>query len=804
MISLFSTNSNNRFKVSGIPLPFLMGMGMLIACITAGAAGSPPTGLPTPRTTASMGVNIHFTDPAPGELEQLAAAGFKWVRMDFAWAGIEKQGAKGVYDFSAYDRLLASLDRYKIRAILILDYGNDLYEQGSPKSPSARAAFAKFAAAAVKHFHGRGVLWEMWNEPNGGFWTPRANVEEYIQLALDTGRALKAAAPDELYIGPATSGMDFTFIEKCFQAGLLRYWDAVSFHPYRDSSPETAIPDFNHVKALIAQYAPAGKSVPILSGEWGYSELYSGLSLNLQSKFIAREFLTDIANDLIVSIWYDWHDDGLDPKETEHHFGTVFNDYKPKPTYLAAQTLSRQLSGYRFNKRLDIGDPSDFCLLFEDPRPYGKSCIVAWSTRLDKHKVTLPASAGTFDSVDYTGTSASTYLAATAGLQIDIEDAPVYLKPRETNTLLDIAAQWKSLPPSIRTDNQTDALSALRPVLNGIVVSKRGRATVGLTNLTTGEPISQRQPMVDLKWQQRNIDGSYYRLTLQIPGVGQVSQQTELIPAHPLKISAATAVNGAIPVAIENPSGAALSGRLHLAGEDRSAPVKFKSGETYKLLSIPTAPNRSPSDPVQVCFDETVGPNGTWQNTAKTASLTFDTYESFSQAPDRDDIISQTYALVPDGDPKVASKQTMTVQVPPPGLPVAVQHALRIDYDFSPGWKFVRLAPLGVRRSLQDGLIAFGLWVNGDRSGCVLNMRYTDSSGQTFQTSAGTVTWSGWRYITFSFNPHNASHWGGANDGIIKYPIIMDTVTLIDSPGQAGASGTLWIADLAVIRRADK
>ena len=47
-------------------------------------------GLPNPGSVASIGVNIHFTDPAPGEMEQIAAAGFKWVRMDFEWGGIER------------------------------------------------------------------------------------------------------------------------------------------------------------------------------------------------------------------------------------------------------------------------------------------------------------------------------------------------------------------------------------------------------------------------------------------------------------------------------------------------------------------------------------------------------------------------------------------------------------------------------------------------------------------------------------------------------------------------------------------
>jgi hypothetical protein len=104
-------------------------------------------------------------------MEMLAAAGFKWVRMDFTWAGTERE--KGVYDFSAYDRLDAHLDKHKLRALFILDYGNKLYEPdgSSPHTDESRAAFARWAAAAVAHFKGKGYLWELWNEPNiAQFW----------------------------------------------------------------------------------------------------------------------------------------------------------------------------------------------------------------------------------------------------------------------------------------------------------------------------------------------------------------------------------------------------------------------------------------------------------------------------------------------------------------------------------------------------------------------------------------------------------------------------------------------------------
>ena len=179
--------------------------------------------------------------------------------MDFVWDAIEK--TKGRYDFSAYDLLLAGLTARHIKPLFILDYGNDLYQKGSPRSPEARAAFARFAAAAVRHYRGKTILWEIWNEPNGGFWKPQANVQEYGALALATAQAIKAADPNATVIAPGTLGHPaWTSWKHCFRQGLLNDIDAVSLHPYRGSSPETRCGGLPALRLLIHRYAPEGKT----------------------------------------------------------------------------------------------------------------------------------------------------------------------------------------------------------------------------------------------------------------------------------------------------------------------------------------------------------------------------------------------------------------------------------------------------------------------------------------------------------------------------------------------------------------
>jgi polysaccharide biosynthesis protein PslG len=400
---------------------------LAIAPILRAAAPPPP---PMPELPNGLGVNIHFTDPKAGEMKMIADAGFRWIRMDFAWSTIERQ--KGQYDFSAYDRLIKALEEYHIRAIFILDYSNRMYDNGqSPNSDDGRAGFAKWAAASVGHFKGHGILWEMYNEPNISFWKPKPNVEDYAKLALAVGKAIRGAEPKEVYIGPASSTIKMDFLEACFKAGCLEYWSAVSVHPYRQKDPETVGAEYQKLRELIDKYAPTGRKIPIISGEWGYSSAWKNFDEERQGKYLPREMLINLMNDVPVSIYYDWHDDGTNPQEPEHHFGTVHFEYRagveqvydPKPAYLAMKSLSSSLSGCRFSKRLEVGSRDDYVLEFKTDS--GEVRYAAWTTEHEAHAVQIAEGVSGYSMVDWLGRQ----LPAQMGLKVTLTDAPQYIRP---------------------------------------------------------------------------------------------------------------------------------------------------------------------------------------------------------------------------------------------------------------------------------------------------------------------------------------------------------------------------------------
>ncbi|MBV9851126.1 MAG: cellulase family glycosylhydrolase [Armatimonadetes bacterium] len=732
---------------------------LLIVALSLAAThlSAKPSALPPPVVPQCVGVNIHFTGQPKRDLDGLARGGFGWIRMDFAWDAIEK--TKGVYDFSAYDSLLAGLTARHIKPLFILDYGNDLYQKGSPRTPEARAAFARFAAAAARHYRGKTILWEIWNEPNGGFWQPQANVQEYGALAMATVKAVHAADPNATVIAPGTSGIPLDFMESLFKMGLLKEVDAVSFHPYRGNSPETAAGDYQALRALIQRYAPPGRDVPLVSSEWGYTTV--NVSEQQQAQYLARQWLSNLAEGIRLSIWYDWHDDGTDPSNGEHHFGTVRNDYTPKPAFLAARALTQTLGGSRFVKRIPLASPDDYLLLFGRG---GAVRLAAWTTKED-HALPLPIASVT-RMTDMTG-GPLTPTVEGGRLRLTLTGSPVYLDVGRDAALREAAA-WTARP-------ENPFYAAGQPLRLALTyrnpddVSHRVRF---LTLLTT--PDGARTPVPggeDIVGPHQMLAQGAVSAAMRVPVRARVGlvvddvrqpypQDVSFTPTDPLTLSVTPLESGRAQVQIANPAGTEFTGRLGAAGPSgvTVVPVHLAAGQT--ALSV-TTPLRAET---------------TWrlrdEQGRPVAALPARRYVPYPLA-------ASPIQVVLDGDLKVPS----AVQLLPD------KAAQRVSYQFAPGWSFWR-AGEAQPPALPGHPAAYGVWVDGDDSGNNVNIRFTDSTEQTFQADGPAMTWSGWHYLTFPLQPgtpegQSIGHWGGANDGRVHYPIRITTLLLLDSRAAA-------------------
>lgn len=720
-----------------------------------------PSALPPPgRMPDGVGVNIHFRGAPARDLDGIQRAGFRWIRMDFVWDYIEK--TQGVYDFTDYDTLVAGLRSRHIRPLFILDYGNKLYQEGAPRSPQARAAFARFAAAAADHYRGQSIIWEIWNEPNIGFWQPQPNADEYAALAFETARAIKATDPNATVIAPGSSTLPLPFMETLFKTGALRYLDAVSFHPYRGDNPESAAADYAQVRRLIAKYAP-GRDVPLVSSEWGYTT--ASVSEKTQAQYLTRQMLSNMIEGIRVSIWYDWHNDGTNPKEGEHNFGTVRYNYAPKPAYVAARTLTHALDGYQFIKRLSLPSDKDYLLLM---RHGSQVRLVAWTTG-NPHPVTLPLPGAT--RIQSLVDATSQTLKAPLQITLSLDGSPRSLTPSATATpALLQAADWTvaarnpsytSGQPLGMTLTYVNRDSRQHRVGLAVEIAVPGtntphRAAIAAAPVTSSQ--TQRRTFALLGFSRVPVQA---QVSLVIDGQRQPYAQTVTwTPTDPITLSAAPRVPSGFAVQVLNPAGTAFRGRLtsNTPGDTGGIPVLLRAGQKMTEVAAPGQTAR----PTAWTLRDAHG--------AFVAALPAQRFVPYPVAWDQ-------VQTLRDGDPKLQWDLSA----------VPSNDGLNVTYRFAPGWAFWRAVPPS-QSPLTDKPTGFGLWVRGDGSGNLVRMRFRDATGQTFQPDGVAMNWTGWRWVTFPLTVGGSQHvgsWGGAQDGRIHGAITLDTLFLLDSPSEA-------------------
>lgn len=453
---------------------------------TVASTPVPAGELPERVIPQPFGVNIHFTHALPVELNLLAAGGFRWVRMDLFWNLVEREA--GRYDFAEYDALVTAMTRRGIRILFILDYGNPLYDHGFPPfSSEARAAFARFAAAAARRYRGQGMVWEIWNEPNlSRFWPPEANVERYGALLLETAAAIRRADPTALIVAPATSGYDWPFWTALGEMGVFTKLDAVTVHSYGLETPEEVGPLYVQLTAFLHRYSPMWK-LPVLSGEWGYTTVERGISEGQQAQYLARQWLINLAYDVNLSIWYDWRDDGVDHTEIEQNFGTVHNDLTLKPAYRAAHTLLTTLDGYRFMRRIPLERSDDYLLLFQKE---AEVTMALWTTG-EPHTLILPLSVDDVTTVAMTG-EIGVIPSQGGGLAVDIDASPRYLLFRADQAASSLGG-WR--PYESLQLVQSGGESSVRVIFDSAPVSVFGEMQVRVQGAVRGSLSVVTHPM---------------------------------------------------------------------------------------------------------------------------------------------------------------------------------------------------------------------------------------------------------------------------------------------------------------------
>ena len=305
-------------------------------------------------------------------------SGVKWARLQSGWPKAEQE--KGVYNFDWLDHIVDGLLEAGIQPWFSLSFGNGLY-MGSAKpvpphntymfSPTVFGeecihAWENYCKAMAEHFKTRVFHWEVWNEPNAGFfrkpfekseeiapmihkivWEPPS---EYAKFVAITEKALHQVQPEAKIIGGSIAGCAICneYIQGLFDNGIAEHIDIFTYHPYQ-GIPEIYYHD--RLQFIRDKIAESGRNIVIWQGENGRPSetitLHRGWKSTegSQARYLTRRYITDLREEIDMTSYFLCCDIGNGYlKGTVHAQGVIDardpDNYKPKLSFRAMQSFA--------------------------------------------------------------------------------------------------------------------------------------------------------------------------------------------------------------------------------------------------------------------------------------------------------------------------------------------------------------------------------------------------------------------------------------------------------------------------------
>ena len=332
-------------------------------------------------------------------------AGFKWIRIGqyenssdrTSWDWIEQR--RGVYASSQeLEDYVDSLVDNGMDVQVQLMYGNAMYttpsgkvpdvsvpEPGSfhnddrslysvfwpPTTPEQIAAFNRYVAWMVNHFHDRIHYWALWNEQDIGYWNPWGNPEQFGKLLAPFIETVRRSDPQAkvIYGGQADPSREFT--RKALDAcGCAPGIDVYAYHTYpgygQNLNPETM--DYGaylnesprQLRDLVIHYRGVRPDIAFFDDEFNSIPTWTGSDESVQAKYVPRGFVYNLAAGVKTFVWLlaagtdgnEYDDFGIVHGLTNHDY-----DWKPRPVFYALQNTNALFSDTKFDSSIEITGP---------------------------------------------------------------------------------------------------------------------------------------------------------------------------------------------------------------------------------------------------------------------------------------------------------------------------------------------------------------------------------------------------------------------------------------------------------------
>ncbi|MFT8491554.1 hypothetical protein [Oenococcus sicerae] len=252
------------------------------------------------------------------------------------------------------------------------DPGNLPFDEDTKSyySPEQLGKIKENCLAIYQALKGGDVIYEGWNEPNGGFWSPKGYWENQIDPSIVSAstameiwlaRQGRLIDPNATFTGPSMfqapdydvvyngSGNNRKYTNLTAQLGLYDELDAVCIHPYMQQSIEGGAPE-----TLVSMGKMKVTDLPLVSNEFGFYVHNNGTENSSwqgvwnerdAGKLTIRQILImDYIGYSIIGLW--------GSGSGQMHITT--NEGDIDTTGKAIQWLLDELNGYTFDSKIEV------------------------------------------------------------------------------------------------------------------------------------------------------------------------------------------------------------------------------------------------------------------------------------------------------------------------------------------------------------------------------------------------------------------------------------------------------------------
>ena len=313
-------------------------------------------------------------------------AGMKWIRCGAGctaldWGAIEKE--RGVFDWQAADAEVRGIIAEGASPLPILGYSPKWASSGPDGNypPADLRDWSDFVYRMVYRYKGKIKYWEVWNEPDIGFW--KGTIEQYSDLLKSAYVAAKRADPDCKIVFGGTAGVNLPFTERVYQNGGKYYFDVMAVHPYQwgdTFDDEWFVSQLRDLHLLMQKWGDGHKEIWLT--ELGWSTGDKGITEEVQARLLAQALITSQCMpeaNVTKTFWFcikDWGGPS---------YGLLGDDGSRKPAFEAYKFVTRALEGAEYVARLP--HPALRCHVF---RRDGRLLLAAWSPGKESASLTLP------------------------------------------------------------------------------------------------------------------------------------------------------------------------------------------------------------------------------------------------------------------------------------------------------------------------------------------------------------------------------------------------------------------------------